>query len=248
MVSFWPSATARSRIRLAEKSARIATPGAASGSSRARQNEPRKSSSETVVVDLVRRRAVDVAHAHFLRPQPDAHRGAVLEAVDARCRQSSIVPTRSRSGPVTSASRNVMVPTKSATNAVVGIAVDLGRRARPARSRPGSSPRCGRPSASASSWSCVTMMVVTPSRRCSDLDLVAQPHAHARIERGERLVEQQQAGRGRERARQRDALLLAAGQLHRIFGALLGQADQREQLRRRARRSRRARSRRLTRP
>ena len=33
--------------------------------------------------DLVRRGGVDVAHAHFLRPQPDPHRGAVLETVDA---------------------------------------------------------------------------------------------------------------------------------------------------------------------
>ena len=61
------------------------------------------------------------------------------------------------------------------------------------------------------------------------LDLVAQAQPHARIERGERLVEQQQAGRGRERARERDALLLAAGELHRIFLALLRQADQRQQ-------------------
>ena len=54
------------------------------------------------------------------------------------------------------------------------------------------------------------------------LDLVAQAQAHARIERGERLVEQQQAGRGRERAGERDALLLAAGELHGIFAAVLG--------------------------
>ena len=37
------------------------------------------------------------------------------------------------------------------------------------------------------------MIVVTPSRRCSALDLVAQAQAHLRVERGERLVEQQQA-------------------------------------------------------
>ena len=84
--------------------------------------------------------------------------------------------------------------------------------------------------ASASSWSCVTMMVVTPRRRCSVLDLVAQAHAHARIERRERLVEQEQRGRGGERAGERHALLLAARKLHRILGALLGQADEGEQL------------------
>ena len=61
------------------------------------------------------------------------------------------------------------------------------------------------------------------------LDLVAQPQPHPRIERGERLVEQQQARRGRERARKRDALLLAAGELHRIFGFLIRQSDERQQ-------------------
>ena len=48
-------------------------------------------------------------------------------------------------------------------------------------------------------------------------DLVAQAHPHLGVEGGERLVEQQQARRGRERARQRHALLLTAGELHRIF-------------------------------
>ena len=74
------------------------------------------------------------------------------------------------------------------------------------------------------------MMVVTPSRRCSDLISSRRRTPHARVERGERLVEQQQPGRGRERARERDALLLAAGKLHRIFGFLIGEADEREQL------------------
>ena len=50
-------------------------------------------------------------------------------------------------------------------------------------------------------------------------DLAAQAHAHARVERGERLVEQQQPGRGGERARDRDALLLAAGELARDISA-----------------------------
>ena len=83
---------------------------------------------------------------------------------------------------------------------------------------------------SASSWSCVTMMVVTPSRALQRLDLVAQPQPHAGVERRQRLVEQQQAGRGRERARQRHALLLAARELGGIFRSGIGQADQRQQL------------------
>ena len=63
------------------------------------------------------------------------------------------------------------------------------------------------------------MMVVTPKRTLQRLDLVPQAQPHARIERRQGLVEQQQAGRGRERAGQRDALLLAAGELRGIFRA-----------------------------
>ena len=50
-------------------------------------------------------------------------------------------------------------------------------------------------------------------------DLAAQPHALERIERRQRLVEQQQARRRGQRARERDALLLAAGKLARILRA-----------------------------
>ena len=49
--------------------------------------------------------------------------------------------------------------------------------------------------------------------QCADLS--AQAQALDRIERGQRLVEQEQARRRRERTRQRDALLLAAGELSR---------------------------------
>jgi hypothetical protein len=45
--------------------------------------------------------------------------------------------------------------------------------------------------------------------------LGAEAAAHARVERGEGLVEQQQVGARRERAGERDALLLAAGELVR---------------------------------
>ena len=62
------------------------------------------------------------------------------------------------------------------------------------------------------------------------LDLVAQAHAHPRIERRERLIEQQQRRRGGERAGERHALLLAARELRRILGALLRQPDERQQL------------------
>ena len=51
-------------------------------------------------------------------------------------------------------------------------------------------------------------------------DLLAELAADLRVERRERLVEQQHLGLDRERPRQRDALLLAAGQLVRISAAL----------------------------
>ena len=60
--------------------------------------------------------------------------------------------------------------------------------------------------------------------------LVAQPDPDLGVERRERLVEQQQLRGSRERAGQSDALLLAARELDRVFLALLGQADEREQL------------------
>ena len=69
-------------------------------------------------------------------------------------------------------------------------------------------------------------------------DLAAQPGAHPRVERRQRLVEQQQARRQRQRAGQRDALLLAAGELGRIFVGLVGEPDQRRAARARAGRSR----------
>src|ERR1044071_7456560 len=69
--------------------------------------------------------------------------------------------------------------------------------------------------ASASSWSCVTITVVTPSRRCNAL-ISSRRRSRTRASSA-------------ESARERDALLLSAGELHGIFGALLRQSDQREQ-------------------
>ena len=62
------------------------------------------------------------------------------------------------------------------------------------------------------------------------LDLVAEVHAHLRVERGERLVQEQEAGRGGERAGEGDPLLLPARELRRVLGALLAHADHVEQL------------------
>ena len=51
-------------------------------------------------------------------------------------------------------------------------------------------------------------------------ELVLQGVAGDRVERGERLVHQQEVGVGGERAGDPDALLLAAGQLVRVFAAI----------------------------
>ena len=50
-------------------------------------------------------------------------------------------------------------------------------------------------------------------------DLVAQRHADLGVERGERLVEEQHLRPDRERAGERHALLLAAGELEGIAAA-----------------------------
>jgi hypothetical protein len=62
------------------------------------------------------------------------------------------------------------------------------------------------------------------------LDLVAEVDPHLGVERGQGLVQKQEARRGGDRPGQRDALLLAAGKLGRILVALFGQAHQLQQL------------------
>ena len=69
--------------------------------------------------------------------------------------------------------------------------------------------------AKASSWSCVTRMVVTPSSCWILPDGAPQFLADLGVERAERLVEQEHFRPVRERAGDGDALLLAAGKLGR---------------------------------
>ena len=57
-----------------------------------------------------------------------------------------------------------------------------------------------------------------------------KPLTQADIEVGERLVEEDQLGARRQRAGQRDALLLAAGEFMRVFVALAMQTDRGQQL------------------
>ena len=73
-------------------------------------------------------------------------------------------------------------------------------------------------------------MVVMPSLRCSAFTLVAQSRPHLGVEGRERLVEQQQPGRHRDGAGERNALLLPARELRRILVALVREADEVEQL------------------
>ena len=61
-------------------------------------------------------------------------------------------------------------------------------------------------------------------------DLVPEVDPHLRVERRQGLVQEEQARRGREGARERDALLLSSRQLGRILVALLRQADHLEEL------------------
>ena len=70
-------------------------------------------------------------------------------------------------------------------------------------------------SAIASGCVCVTWMKVMPSSRLQALQLAAHLQAQELVERRERLVEQEHARIGDERAGQRHALLLAAGELRR---------------------------------
>ena len=61
-------------------------------------------------------------------------------------------------------------------------------------------------------------------------DLLAQGDPDLRVERGQRLVEEEDLGLDREGAGQRDPLLLAARQLVRVAVALVGQVDELEEL------------------
>ena len=67
-------------------------------------------------------------------------------------------------------------------------------------------------SANASPWSCVTASTVVPNWPNSARSSTHQTFAQSAVELAERLVQHQQTGRGRQRAGQRDALLLTAGQ------------------------------------
>ncbi|MGY4489097.1 hypothetical protein ACVWWR_008288 [Bradyrhizobium sp. LM3.2] len=72
-------------------------------------------------------------------------------------------------------------------------------------------------------------MKLMPSSRCSRLQLAAHPDPQERIERGERLVEQEDLRLGDQRAGERHALLLAAGELGRQSAGIGAHCDELEQ-------------------
>ena len=82
----------------------------------------------------------------------------------------------------------------------------------------------------ASSWSWVTNTVVTWVSSCSRRSHDPQLLAHPRIERAERLVEQQHLRLHGQRAGERHALALAARQLGRVAVGELVDLDELEQL------------------
>ncbi len=82
----------------------------------------------------------------------------------------------------------------------------------------------------ASSWSWVTWMKVRPDLGLDALELDLHLAAQLEVERAERLVEQQHLGVVDQRAGERDALLLAAGELGRLAARELGHLHQLERV------------------
>ena len=88
--------------------------------------------------------------------------------------------------------------------------------------------------ASSIEWVMNTMVLRSSGRSISCEQLLLQDFARLRVERGERLVHQQDRRIHRERAHQADALLHAAGELIGIVLLEAGEPDELEIVRRRA--------------
>ena len=91
----------------------------------------------------------------------------------------------------------------------------------------------------ASSWSCVTYTVRDREPPLQLADLLPHLDAQLGVEIRQRLVEQQHARPDDDRARERDALLLAARELAGELLLVAGEPDERQHVADRARRSRR---------
>ena len=171
---------------------------------------------------------LDAADAHLLGPQtePDALAlGALAERIARQCQRASLRPTRSRDHGIEDVHRTDEMGNEGGGRPGVdlgGAAHLLDAAAVHHHDAVGHGER---------------LLLVVRDHDGGDaepalqrLDLVAQAHAHARIQRGQRLVEQQQRRRGGERPGERHALLLATRELGGVFGALLRHAHEGEQL------------------
>ena len=94
--------------------------------------------------------------------------------------------------------------------------VEVARRRRPARPCPRFITTTSSATSIASSWSCVTITVVVCVSSCRRRSHSAQLGPHLRVERAERLVEQQHRRVDRERAGEAHPLPLAARELRRV--------------------------------
>ena len=165
-----------------------------------------------------------------LRPDQDSTRSPFGRPRAASIRSRVPACSTSPAAPSTTfASSRFIVPMNSATNGVFGARVHLRRRphlldhaAVHDRDVVGDRERL--------------LLVVRhvqrgdPELELDAADLLAQLHAHLRVERRQRLVEEQHARLDRERARKRDALLHAARELMRVAVARVPEADELEQV------------------
>ena len=149
----------------------------------------------------------------------------VTEPSTARPRRRARRPGR----PSTSAGTRFISPTKSATNGVARVGVELLRRVQLLQ------PALAHDPDPVGHGEGLLLVVGDEERGGADLeldatDLVAQLGAHLGVERRQRLVEQQHRRLDGQRPGQRDPLLLAAGELGGVVVGLVREPDELEHL------------------
>ena len=152
---------------------------------------PRNATSSTTTVTVLAPSPPRPAAAlRVAAPAPECRRPSRPRPVRAR-RRSAGDADRARRGIGDHAVDEVERADERGDEAAYAGVVDFGRACRPARCAPSFITTMRSDIDSASSWSWVTKIVVMPSLRCSDADLLAQRNADACVERRQRLVEQQ---------------------------------------------------------
>ena len=162
-------------------------------------------------IDARRRRAA------ASRAEPRSATLPVRPASTSRRRAPRRLPraARDRRRPTDAASR-FDTPRKPATNAVLRALVELASASPSCSMRPSFMTAIASAIVIASSWSCVTWTNVMPTSCWIRFSSSCICLAQLQVERAERLVEQQHARLVDERPRERDPLLLAAGELARL--------------------------------